>query len=120
MNVRLTHEFRFEAAHRLPKVPLTHKCQRLHGHSFKVELAVEGPVNPETGWYIDFSELFDAWAPLYETLDHHYLNDIEGLENPTSEILSRWVWDRVKQVIPGLVAVTIHETCEARCEYRGT
>jgi 6-pyruvoyltetrahydropterin/6-carboxytetrahydropterin synthase len=120
MHVRLAHEFRFEAAHRLPKVPVTHKCSRLHGHSFKVELIVEGLVNPETGWFIDFSELFDAWSPLYEALDHRYLNEVEGLENPTSEHLARWVWDRLTPTIPSLVSVSIHETCESRCEYRGT
>ena len=120
MNVRLVHEFRFEAAHRLPKVPATHKCSRLHGHSFKVELTIEGPVNPETGWFIDFSELFDAWTPLYDALDHRYLNEVEGLENPTSEHLARWVWERITRTIPSLVVVTIHETCESRCEYRGT
>ena len=119
MNVRLVHEFRFEAAHRLPKVPATHKCSRLHGHSFKVELTIEGPVNPETGWFIDFSELFDAWTPLYDALDHRYLNEVEGLDNPTSEHLARWVWERITPAIPSLVVVTIHETCESRCEYRG-
>jgi 6-pyruvoyltetrahydropterin/6-carboxytetrahydropterin synthase len=119
MNVRLTHEFRFEAAHLLPRVPPGHKCARLHGHSFKVELAVEGPVNPDTGWFLDFGELFDAWQPLHERLDHHYLNEVEGLENPTSEHLARWVWEAIKPAIPSLCQVTVHETCESRCEYRG-
>lgn len=119
MNVRLTHEFRFEAAHLLPRVPPGHKCARLHGHSFKVELAVEGPVNPDTGWFLDFGELFDAWQPLHDRLDHRYLNDVEGLENPTSEHLARWVWDALKPAISSLCQVTVHETCESRCEYRG-
>ena len=119
MNVRLTHEFRFEAAHRLPKVPAGHKCARLHGHSFRVELAVEGPVNPETGWFLDFGELFAAWQPLHDQLDHNYLNEVEGLANPTSENLARWVWDRVKAAIPALTQVTVSETCDSRCEYRG-
>lgn len=119
MNVRLVHEFRFEAAHRLPKVPEGHKCRRLHGHSFKVELAIEGPVNEETGWFIDFEELYQAWRPLFEKLDHHYLNEVEGLENPTSEILSRWIWERLKPRLPSLSRVTLFETCDARCEYEG-
>lgn len=119
MNVRLSHEFRFEAAHRLPKVPTGHKCARLHGHSFKIELTIEGPVNPDTGWFIDFGDLFDAWKPLGDQLDHFYLNDVPGLENPTSEVLSKWIWDRLIGPIPSLAAVTVHETCESRCEYRG-
>jgi 6-pyruvoyltetrahydropterin/6-carboxytetrahydropterin synthase len=120
MKVRLVHEFRFEAAHRLPKVPPGHKCARLHGHSFKVELAVSGPVDPETGWFIDFQRLYDAWAPLHGQLDHNYLNEVEGLENPTSEVLARWVWDRIKPKLAPLERVTVFETCDARCEYEGS
>lgn len=119
MNVRLVHEFRFEAAHRLPKVPEGHKCARLHGHSFKIELTVAGPVNEETGWFIDFDELFAAWRPLHDVLDHHYLNEVPGLENPTSEILARWIFDRLKVTLPSLARITVFETCDARCEYEG-
>jgi 6-pyruvoyltetrahydropterin/6-carboxytetrahydropterin synthase len=119
MNVRLVHEFRFEAAHRLPMVPPGHKCSRLHGHSFRIELAVEGPVDERTGWFVDFQQLFDAWKPLYELLDHRYLNEVPGLENPTSELLARWVWDRIRPALPELARVTVFETCESRCEYEG-
>src|ERR1700689_5290774 len=119
MNVRLVHEFRFEAAHRLPKVPPGHKCSRLHGHSFRVELTVAGPVDEQTGWFIDFQHLLDAWKPLYDVLDHHYLNEVPGLENPTSELLARWVWERIKPVLAALARVTVFETCESRCEYEG-
>jgi 6-pyruvoyltetrahydropterin/6-carboxytetrahydropterin synthase len=119
MNVRLAHEFRFEAAHRLPKVPAGHKCARLHGHSFRVELAVAGPVDEATGWFIDFQRIFDAWSPLYDRLDHNYLNEIPGLENPTSEVLAGWIWDRVKLTLPPLTRVIVFETCESRCEYDG-
>jgi 6-pyruvoyltetrahydropterin/6-carboxytetrahydropterin synthase len=119
MKVRLVHEFRFEAAHRLPRVPAGHKCARLHGHSFKVELAVAGPVDPETGWFIDFQRLYDAWAPLHALLDHNYLNEVEGLENPTSEVLAGWIWQRIKPRLAPLERVTIFETCDARCEYEG-
>jgi 6-pyruvoyltetrahydropterin/6-carboxytetrahydropterin synthase len=119
MNVRLVHEFRFESAHRLPRVPAGHKCARLHGHSFRVELAVAGPVDPDTGWFIDFGQLYDAWKPLYDQLDHNYLNEIPGLENPTSEVLAGWVWERMKRALPPLVRVTVFETCESRCEYEG-
>ena len=119
MNVRLVHEFRFEAAHRLPHVPAGHKCARLHGHSFRVELAVEGPVNLQTGWFMDFGELHALWAPLHELLDHRYLNEIHGLENPTSEVLSRWIWQELKPRLASLARVTVFETCESRCEYEG-
>lgn len=119
MNVRLVHEFRFEAAHKLPRVPAGHKCQRLHGHSFKVELSLEGPVDPDTGWFIDFAEIHTAWEPLHNVLDHNYLNEVEGLENPTSEVLARWIWDRLRPTLPSLTRVTLFETCDARCEYEG-
>lgn len=119
MHVRLVNEFRFEAAHRLPEVPAGHKCERLHGHSFKIELAIAGPVDPKTGWFIDFGVVYDAWKPLHDVLDHNYLNDVEGLENPTSENLAKWIWDRMKEKLPSLVRVTVFETCDARCEYEG-
>lgn len=119
MNVRLIRELRFEAAHRLPKVPAGHKCARLHGHSFKIELAIVGPVNPETGWLIDFAEIDRIWQPLHEQLDHNYLNEIAGLENPTSENLAHWLWQALKPGLPQLERVIVHETCDARCEYEG-
>ena len=117
--VRLVHEFKFEAAHRLPKVPPGHKCARLHGHSFVVEVAIVGETNPDTGWVIDFGELYEIWKPLENRLDHNYLNEIPGLENPTSEILAKWIWDELKPTLPMLEQVTLYETCDARCEYRG-
>jgi 6-pyruvoyltetrahydropterin/6-carboxytetrahydropterin synthase len=119
LNVRLVHEFRFEAAHRLPNVPVGHKCARLHGHSFKVEVALAGPVDPTTGWFVDFGVLHDAWRPVHELLDHRFLNEVEGLENPTSENLARWMWLRLVDGVPGLCRITVHETCETRCEYEG-
>jgi 6-pyruvoyltetrahydropterin/6-carboxytetrahydropterin synthase len=119
MNVRLVHEFRFEAAHLLPKVPPGHKCARLHGHSFKIEIAVSGPVNPETGWLIDFDQLNEAWKPLHDKLDHRYLNEVPGLENPTSEMLAKWLWDALKVPLPELSQITVFETCDTRCEYNG-
>jgi 6-pyruvoyltetrahydropterin/6-carboxytetrahydropterin synthase len=119
MNVELVKEFRFEAAHKLPEVPAGHKCARLHGHSFKFEIHVAGPVNDKTGWLIDFGELDEVVMPLVGRLDHYYLNEIEGLANPTSEVLAKWLFDRIRPTIPQLVAVTLYETCDARCIYRG-
>jgi 6-pyruvoyltetrahydropterin/6-carboxytetrahydropterin synthase len=110
--------FTLEAAHRLPNVPEGHKCARLHGHSFRVELHVEGPVDAHTGWVMDFADIKSAFAPLYDQLDHHYLNDIEGLENPTSENLARWIFQRLRPALPGLDQVVVHETCTSGASYR--
>lgn len=118
MNVRLVREYRFEAAHHLPEVPEGHKCERLHGHSFRVEIAVAGPVNDKTGWFIDYGKMDECWEPIHDALDHRYLNDVAGLENPTSEILARWLWCRLEGDLP-LHRITVHETCDARCEYEG-
>src|SRR5882724_7285123 len=98
-------EFTFEAAHRLPHVPHGHKCARLHGHSYRVTVHVEGPVEPDTGWVMDFGDLKTAFEPVRKQLDHYYLNEIEGLDNPTSEILAAWIWDRLTAGLPGLSAV---------------
>jgi 6-pyruvoyltetrahydropterin/6-carboxytetrahydropterin synthase len=117
--VELTKEFTFEAAHKLPHVPAGHKCGRLHGHSFRVEVTVRGPVDPHTGWLMDFAELKAKFRPLEEQLDHRYLNEIEGLENSTSENLARWIWVRLKPEVPQLYAITVYETCTSRCVYRG-
>jgi 6-pyruvoyltetrahydropterin/6-carboxytetrahydropterin synthase len=119
MHAEIVRLVRFEAAHRLPNVPVGHKCHRLHGHSFEVELRVAGPVDPHTGWVRDFADLQAAFQPLHAVLDHNYLNEIPGLENPTSELLAKWIWDRLLPQLPGLVEVTVHETCTSRCTYRG-
>ena len=118
-NVRLVREFTFEAAHRLPNAPKGHKCAGLHGHSYRVELACEGRIDPQTGWLVDFAEIKEAFAPCFEQLDHRCLNDIDGLENPTSENLARWIWMQVKPVLPQLSQVSVAETSAVRCEYRG-
>ena len=112
-------EFRFEAAHRLPNVPERHKCARLHGHSFRVEVHVSGELDETLGWVCDFSDLKKAFEPLHEQLDHRYLNEIPGLENPTSEQLARWIWQRLKPALPQLCKVVIAETCTSGCVYRG-
>ncbi|KKM04033.1 hypothetical protein LCGC14_1768250, partial [marine sediment metagenome] len=104
MNSTIYKDFMFEAAHRLPHVPDGHKCGRLHGHSYKVRIYLEGVVNENTGWFIDFSDIKKIFKPIYEQLDHHYLNDIEGLENPTAEIVSKWIWDQLKPLLPELSA----------------
>ncbi len=121
MHVELTREYAFEAAHRLPRVSPDHKCARLHGHSFRVEVSVAGETDPRTGWLMDFAEITAVVEPLLRgELDHRTLNDVPGLENPTSEVLCGWLWARLRPRFPGLSCVTVHETCTARCTYRGT
>lgn len=120
MTVELTKEYRFEAAHRLPRVPEGHKCARVHGHSYKIELSVRGPVDPETGWLIDFGIIDDAWAPLHARFDHRSLNDVSGLDNPTSENLAIYIWNALRPGVPQLSAVTVWETFDGKCTYRGT
>jgi 6-pyruvoyltetrahydropterin/6-carboxytetrahydropterin synthase len=117
--VEIFKQFTVEAAHRLPHVPPGHKCARLHGHSFLIELRVSGPLDPTLGWVMDFADLTAAFRPIYDQLDHHYLNDIPGLENPTSERLAVWIWERLRPQLPLLSAVMVRETCTAGCEYRG-
>jgi 6-pyruvoyltetrahydropterin/6-carboxytetrahydropterin synthase len=112
-------ELGFEAAHRLPNVAADHKCARLHGHSFRAVVHVEGPVGEGTGWVMDFADVRAACEPLREQLDHHYLNEIVGLENPTSENVARWMWERLIAALPGLSAITVRETCTSGCTYRG-
>ena len=119
MNVELTKEFRFEAAHHLPHVPPGHKCARVHGHSYKVELEVSGPVDPRTGWLFDFGVIDEAWATLHERFDHHNLNEVPGLENSTCENIAIYVWRALHTKIPQLSAVTIWEMSDGRCTYRG-
>ena len=117
--MELRKSFQFEAAHLLPLLPADHKCRRLHGHSFKVEIAVTGECDPKLGWLMDYADLSAAFKPLWKQLDHYYLNEIPGLENPTSEILAVWIWERLKPQVPLLTEVVVAETCQSRCVYRG-
>ena len=111
--------FTIEAAHRLPNLPATHKCARLHGHSFNIEIAVGGKIDPTQGWIMDYGDIKAAFQPIYDQLDHNYLNDIAGLENPTSEHVALWIWERLQPELHHLTAVIVHETCTTSCEYRG-
>ena len=111
--------FTLESAHRLPNVPAGHKCARIHGHSFRVEIHVSGAVDPRSGWVQDFADLKAAFQPLFDQLDHNYLNEVAGLENPTSENLAKWVWDRLRPSLPMLAKVVVHETCTCGAIYTG-
>ena len=111
-------EFTFEAAHRLPNVPADHKCARLHGHSFQVRVTVGGDVDPALGWVMDFAQIKAACREVHDELDHRYLNEISGLDNPTSEVIAIWIWKRLAGRLP-LTAVQVRETCTTGCVYRG-
>lgn len=111
--------FQVEAAHWLPQVPEGHKCARLHGHSFRIEVHVGGDVGEDSGWVMDFADLRRAFQPLFDQLDHRCLNEVDGLENPTSENLARWVWARLQVDLPGLSKIVVQETCNAGCTYLG-
>ncbi len=117
MDLRKT--FQFEAAHLLPRLPETHKCRRLHGHSFQVEIVVSGELDSELGWVMDYADMSASFKSLWEQLDHRYLNEVPGLDNPTSENIAIWIWDRLKPSLPLLSEVVVAETCTACCSYRG-
>jgi 6-pyruvoyltetrahydropterin/6-carboxytetrahydropterin synthase len=117
--MELYKDLTFEAAHRLPHVPEGHKCRRLHGHSFRVRVWVAGPLDERLGWVMDFADVKDACRPVVERLDHYYLNEIEGLENPTSENIARWIWQRLKPRLPLLARLEVAETCTSGCIYHG-
>ena len=117
--MELRKSFQFEAAHLLPHLPETHKCRRLHGHSFKVEIVLAGECDTKLGWLMDYAEIKAVFSPIWEKLDHHYLNEIRGLENPTSENVAAWIWQQLKPNLPLLVEVVVAETCTAQAVYRG-
>jgi len=117
--VEIFKEFTIEAAHRLPGVPPGHKCARLHGHSFRIQVYVSGPLDPQFGWIIDFADIKTAFRPVEDRIDHRYLNEVEGLENPTSENIARWIWQQLRPALPDLSKVVVQETCTSGCIYTG-
>ncbi|MGA2888402.1 MAG: 6-carboxytetrahydropterin synthase QueD [Terracidiphilus sp.] len=112
-------EFMIEAAHWLPNVPAGHKCGRMHGHSFRIAVHVSGPLDPHLGWVMDFAEIKTAFQAIEDQIDHRCLNEVEGLENPTSENLARWLWTRLRPALPGLCRIVVQETCTSGCIYMG-
>jgi 6-pyruvoyltetrahydropterin/6-carboxytetrahydropterin synthase len=112
-------EFSIEAAHWLPNVPAGHKCGRLHGHSFHIQLHVSGPVDPKLGWVLDFADIKKAFKGIEDQIDHRCLNEVAGLENPTSENLCRWLWQKLKPELPTLSKIVVRETCTSGCIYSG-
>jgi 6-pyruvoyltetrahydropterin/6-carboxytetrahydropterin synthase len=120
MKIELRKTFQFEAAHLLPYLPENHKCRRLHGHSFKAEIVIAGECDPKLGWLMDYADVSDAFRPLWEQLDHRYLNEVPGLENPTSENIALWIWNKLHPRLPLLTEVIVAETCTSSCSYRGS
>ncbi|MCB1189397.1 MAG: 6-carboxytetrahydropterin synthase QueD [Leptospiraceae bacterium] len=119
--IEISREFRFEAAHLLPNVPDGHKCKRLHGHSFLFTIYVKGEIDPKLGWLMDYGDIKKVVKPVVDDyLDHRYLNEIEGLENPTSENLAIWIWKKLKPELPLLNKVVVKETCNTACIYQGS
>ncbi|MBP9086630.1 MAG: 6-carboxytetrahydropterin synthase QueD [Kofleriaceae bacterium] len=118
MRTRLSRSYRFESAHFLPNVPPGHKCANMHGHSYNIEIVIEGDIDPHTGWLMDFADIDVHVAPLVKILDHHVLNEVVGLSNPTSELLAVWLWGKLTATLP-LAEVSVQETVSSRCTYRG-
>jgi 6-pyruvoyltetrahydropterin/6-carboxytetrahydropterin synthase len=118
--MKITQAFSFEAAHFLPNVAEAHRCRAMHGHSYRVELRADGPVDPVTGFVVDFFDIEAVFGPLLKRLDHHCLNEIDGLENPTAENIAQWIWDRTKPGLPQLSTVIVYETRDCWAEYDGT
>jgi 6-pyruvoyltetrahydropterin/6-carboxytetrahydropterin synthase len=112
-------EFTIEAAHWLPNVPPGHKCGRMHGHSYHIAVHISGSIDPHTGWVLDFADIKSAFKPIEDQIDHRCLNEVDGLENPTSENLARWIWTRLLPALPALSMIVIRETCTTGCVYRG-
>ena len=119
MTIILSKDFEFESAQALPTFPEGHKCRNIHGHSFKATISIRGPVDETTGIFRDHAIISDAMRPIVQQLDHAYLNDIPGLENPTIEMMCRWLWHKLAPELPGLYEIVLHETPRARCVYRG-
>lgn len=111
--------FNIDAAHRLPNVPLTHKCRDIHGHTYRIEVYVDAPVNEKLGWVADFADITEAFKPVHDRLDHKYLNDIKGLENPTVENLVRWIWIHLKPSLPIVSRIVVYESPDSGCIYEG-
>jgi 6-pyruvoyltetrahydropterin/6-carboxytetrahydropterin synthase len=119
MSCQLSRDYHFEAAHRLPRVPATHKCSRVHGHSYHVTITLTGPIDPDMGWLLDFADIDQVVDPVIARIDHQLLNEVPGLENPTSELLAVWLWRAIQPGLPGLTEILVAETPTSRCLYRG-
>ena len=117
--MKISQAFKFEAAHRLPNVPPSHRCSRLHGHSYRIEVQLDGPVDAATGFVADFFDLEASFSDIMQALDHQCLNEVAGLENPTAENIAAWIWGRLKRKLAHLASVRVYETADCWAEYDG-
>lgn len=117
--MKIFKDFDFEAAHYLPNVPDSHKCKRMHGHSYKIRIVVKDKVNQSSGWVLDFADVKGIVTPVVAMLDHQCLNDVAGLENPTAENLAIWLWNEIFPALPNLAEVHVNETDGSGCIYEG-
>ncbi|MEM8758506.1 MAG: 6-carboxytetrahydropterin synthase QueD [Planctomycetota bacterium] len=112
-------EFTFDAAHRLDHLPAGHKCARVHGHTYRLRVSASGPLDPKIGWIVDFAEIKALTHEVLEPLDHHLLNEVPGLEQPTTERIAVWLWDRLKPALPGLTRIELWENANSGVVYAG-
>ncbi len=119
MKIELVKTFKFDAAHSLQHLPEGHKCRDMHGHGYRIDIHITGEVQPETGWLMDFGDLKTIVQPIIDSLDHCNLDDIEGLKISTSEMLAKYIWERIKPQLPILSAVEVWESDTSCCIYRG-
>ncbi|XGC82379.1 6-carboxytetrahydropterin synthase QueD [Bdellovibrio bacteriovorus] len=117
MKFELKQHFQIESARFLPNLPKEHPCSRMHGHSFKLILTLVGNLDPQLGWVIDYNDIQAKMKPLIDQLDHRVLNEVDGLSNPTSELLAKWIFDRVVLTLPEVTRVTVLETPFTECSY---
>lgn len=119
--MRICKTFTFDAAHRLDLLPPDHKCHHLHGHTYRVDIIVTGGVDASVGWVVDYADVAKAWQPLFDKLDHKYLNDVGGLSIPTTETLAVWIYDQLHTPLMGhnfrLHSVRVYESSTTYCEY---
>lgn len=121
--ITIAKRFTFDAAHRLERLPADHKCHRLHGHTYEVELRLCGNVDADTGFIVDYAEIEAAWEPVFDAIDHRYLNEVPGLEVPSTEVLVAWIAARLAETLPELVSVRVSESSTTWAEVdvvRGT
>jgi 6-pyruvoyltetrahydropterin/6-carboxytetrahydropterin synthase len=112
-------QFTFDSAHFLPMVPEGHKCRQIHGHTYRLTVFLEGPIDEKLGWVADFAGIKQSINSVLDLIDHKMLNNIEGLENPTCELLAVWLWDKIKISIPYLQRIELHETPTSGVIYEG-
>lgn len=112
-------QFTFDSAHFLSKVPDTHKCKQIHGHTYRLVIYLDGPLHSDLGWVMDFGVVKQVVSPVIDILDHRLLNDIPGLENPTCELVAKWIWDQIKPGLPLLSKIELHETPTSGVVYSG-